>query len=241
MIKISKSVPSTRIVLGTIVIMDDDPRTVKFFDDVVKEYGGRTAVAPSAAEVLELSRTNGTRYFCLDIDMGEGRAREGLHALRQLKREWPEVYVVILSNHGELERASKKTGADYFKAKTKNRMADVHVAIIEMVRHAQEVANRLFREVLGEEEEVRDSESDWKDDVELFLSLAADPELKGKMVAIVEGRVVASGFDESEVDLLARESFPDSDRLVARVGEGLQEIDLTRPLGVQYQGAAGGD
>lgn len=229
MSKSAVETPSTRIVLGPIVIMDDDPRTIKFVKEVVSEFEGKTLIAASADEVVELATRHEIRYFILDIDMGESRSREGLKALRKLKHWWPEVFVAMLSNHGELRAAAGRLRCDAFRDKTADRAEDAHVVIVEMLLHAEAAARRALAATRASDPM---GAEDWERDVNLFLSLAGQLDYAGKAVAIVGGEVVYKADTEEEVSKWCAETFPGEDRLIATVGSELLEVDLDRPLDV---------
>jgi DNA-binding NarL/FixJ family response regulator len=242
----SVAVPrSTRVVLGSVIVMDDDPRTVKYVREViVDEFGGKIISADSADDVVRLAHEHESRYFVLDIDMGEGRPTEGLKALEQVKKWWSEVFVAILSNHAGMRNPAIRMGCDYFKEKSSSRMDDAHSVTIAMLRHAEEAARSALRRTTtpaapNSERHATEDPSTWRDDLETFLTLSEKPEFRQRIVAIVEGKVVQVGDSEEEVRSQVASKYPGKDRLVARVGEALPEINIGRPfdlLEIDFQG-----
>jgi hypothetical protein len=59
----------------------------------------------------------GCRLFILDVDMGPGREREGLHTLEELKAECPECFCAIVSGDVRSREQARILGADWIGGK----------------------------------------------------------------------------------------------------------------------------
>jgi DNA-binding NarL/FixJ family response regulator len=102
-------------------ISPDDPRSTQTWrtivadDDVLLREGlasllersGHEVVAQAgdAAELLTLVRRHEPELVIVDIRMPPGHATEGLEAARVIRDEFPEVAILLLSAHAEVDQA----------------------------------------------------------------------------------------------------------------------------------------
>jgi two-component system nitrogen regulation response regulator NtrX len=99
-----------------VLIIDDEASIRQSLTGALKDEGYRVATAASGREGLESIRSERPDVVLLDIWMPE---MDGLETLKQLKTEWPDQLVLMMSGHGNIETAVKavKSGAFDFVEK----------------------------------------------------------------------------------------------------------------------------
>ncbi len=100
----------------TILVIDDEPSIRQALSAVLTDEGHRVRCAGSGLEGIEALRTERPDAVFLDIWMP---GQDGLETLRQIKAEWPDMAVIMMSGHGTIETAVKavKFGAFDFVEK----------------------------------------------------------------------------------------------------------------------------
>jgi DNA-binding NtrC family response regulator len=89
---------------GRVLVVDDDPVTCQLLDEVLRGEGFEVERALSGGEALRMHRARPFDAVVSDIRMGEGQMT-GLEVLKTMKRETPEVVVVIITGFGSMESA----------------------------------------------------------------------------------------------------------------------------------------
>ncbi|MEK6706776.1 MAG: sigma-54 dependent transcriptional regulator [Bdellovibrionota bacterium] len=89
-----------------VLIVDDEEPIRKSLTGALKDEGYRVAVSGSGKEAVELIKAERPDIVLLDIWMPE---MDGIEVLRQIKTEWPEQLVIMMSGHGNIETAVKAT------------------------------------------------------------------------------------------------------------------------------------
>lgn len=102
-----------------VLIIDDEESIRQSLTGALGDEGYRVRVAASAEEGIDAIRAERPDVILLDIWMP---GRDGLEALRQIKSEWPDQLVIMMSGHGTIETAVKATklGAYDFAEKPLN-------------------------------------------------------------------------------------------------------------------------
>ena len=96
-----------------ILIVDDEKDFVEMFSLRLKEQGEKVSTAHSGKEALKLLETVSIDVIILDIRMP---GMDGIDTLKQIKKLYPIVEVILLTGHGSTETAVEgmKLGAfDY--------------------------------------------------------------------------------------------------------------------------------
>ena len=124
-----------------VLVVDDDIYTLEDLVDALEEEGYDVAVARNDRETYELLREGGALAAFVDYDLGPNSA-DGLEVLRRIRREHPEVEVVMITGVGDHTTALEagRLGAFGFLRKPLD-LAEVFV----MLRNIEEMA-RLRRE-----------------------------------------------------------------------------------------------
>ena len=87
---------------GTVLLIDDEPLLLRSLRRTLEGEGYRTALAESA-DAAE-SRLAEIEPDVVLLDLGLGRDG-GLALLERLKREWPEVEVIVITGNASIESA----------------------------------------------------------------------------------------------------------------------------------------
>jgi serine/threonine-protein kinase PknK len=102
----SQGVSSTEPGEARVVLADDDVLLREGIASLIERAGfdvqGR---AGTAGELLELVRANPPDLAIVDIRMPPGHSTEGLRAAAQIRKEFPEVGLLVLSAHVEVDQA----------------------------------------------------------------------------------------------------------------------------------------
>src|SRR5512145_2947901 len=89
-----------------ILIVDDEPAIQSTLRGVLEDEGYRVTAVGSGADALNVVGDESPDLVFLDIWMP---GKDGLQTLADLKRQRPEVTVVMISGHGTIETAVKAT------------------------------------------------------------------------------------------------------------------------------------
>lgn len=90
----------------TILIIDDEKDIRTSLAGILEDEGYQVLSAESGAEGIESARQELPDLILLDIWMP---GMDGLEALEKLKREFPQVTVIMISGHGTIETAVRAT------------------------------------------------------------------------------------------------------------------------------------
>ena len=100
--------------MARILIIDDDIKFLKMFRQMLERAGHEVLIALNGRIGVELFRKNRTDLIITDIFMPE---KEGVEIVRELKKEFPMVKIIVMSGGGKrLEfgylEAAEMLGAD---------------------------------------------------------------------------------------------------------------------------------
>jgi two-component system nitrogen regulation response regulator NtrX len=90
----------------SVLIVDDEASIRQSLSGALKDEGYRIFSAASGKEGLDSIRIEKPDVVLLDIWMPE---MDGIETLRQIKTEWPDLIVIMMSGHGNIETAVKAT------------------------------------------------------------------------------------------------------------------------------------
>lgn len=189
--------------MGDILITDDERDIRELISDILKDEGFSTRLAGTSDECMAQIEKETPSLMILDIWLKDSRM-DGIDILKQVKRDHPEVPVVIISGHGNIEIAvaAIKQGAYDFIEKPFN--ID---QLMVVIRRAMETS-RLRRE-----------------NIELKRTDAAPTEMIGESAAFrtlisqldkvtkSNGRVMLTGEGGSGKETAARYIHVNSDRV----------------------------
>jgi len=130
--------------MGDILIVDDERDIRELISDILEDEGYTTRLAGTSDECMKQINTEAPALMILDIWLKDSRM-DGIDILKTVKRDNPEVPVVIISGHGNIEIAvaAIKQGAYDFIEKPFN--IDQLLVVIQRAMEA----SRLRRENLA--------------------------------------------------------------------------------------------
>ncbi len=190
---------------GDILIVDDERDIRELISDILEDEGFTTRLAGTSDDAVAQVKAETPALMILDIWLKDS-AMDGIDILKMVKREHPEVPVVIISGHGNVEIAvaAIKQGAYDFIEKPFN--ID---QLMVVIGRAMETS-RLRRENTALKR--RDGGPS-----EMIGSSSAFKTLKSNLEKVTKsnGRVLLSGPAGSGKELAARYIHANSDRAAA--------------------------
>lgn len=100
---------------SSILVVDDDPEVLNVLKNLFEHTGAKCITAPSAEKCLELLGVSEFDVVLTDIVMP---GMEGLELTKRIKKEWPDLPVVIMTGYNErfsYEEAVDAGAADFIK------------------------------------------------------------------------------------------------------------------------------
>ncbi len=99
-----------------ILIVDDDPIVLDSCKRVFEAEGFEVSLVPSADQALTAMENNAFDILLIDVKMPE---RDGMYLIRAVKKQWPEVPIVVMSGYPTPETIAEglHLGAEEFIAK----------------------------------------------------------------------------------------------------------------------------
>lgn len=177
-----------------ILIVDDEADIRELVSGILEDEGHRTRLARDSDEALRIIEERRPQLVILDIWL-QGSRLDGLEVLTLIKRTYPDLPVVIISGHGNIETAvtAIKRGAyDYIEKPFKaDRLVLVTLRALE--------ASQLRREVRELKERSTVS-------AEMIGKSAAINQLRGAIdrLAPTKSRILISGSSGAGKELAAR-------------------------------------
>ncbi|WP_298491374.1 sigma-54 dependent transcriptional regulator [uncultured Maritimibacter sp.] len=185
-----------------ILIVDDERDIRELISDILEDEGYNTRLAGTSDEAMAQVKSEPPALMILDIWLKDS-AMDGIDILKAVKRDYPQVPVVIISGHGNIEIAvaAIKQGAYDFIEKPFN--ID---QLLVVISRAMETS-RLRRENV----ELKRSGGG---PVEMIGASAAFKSLKSNLEKVMRsnGRVLLTGPAGSGKELAARTIHAGSDR-----------------------------
>jgi len=124
-----------------IMLVDDEERFLSTTRKLIEKKGMPVVTASSGAEALEKLRMESVHVVVLDVKMP---GMDGIETLKEIKRQFPLVEVIMLTGHGTVESAvdGLKSGAtDYLTKPT-----DIN-ELVDKAREAFEKRQRLEEKI----------------------------------------------------------------------------------------------
>jgi len=188
--------------MGDILIVDDERDIRELIADILKDEGFTTRLAANSDECMAQVASDTPALMILDIWLKDSNM-DGIDILKTVKRDMPEIPIVIISGHGNIEIAvaAIKQGAYDFIEKPFN--ID---QLMVVIRRAME-ASRLRRENLDLRR--KDVTS-----AEMVGSSASFKALKSNLDKVTKsnGRVMLTGPAGSGKEVAARYIHANSNR-----------------------------
>lgn len=98
------------------LIVDDDPIVLHSCKRVFEAEGFEVCLVPSADQALKVMKNSVFDILLIDVKMPE---RDGMYLIRAVKKQWPEVPIVVMSGYPTPETITEglQLGAEEFIAK----------------------------------------------------------------------------------------------------------------------------
>ena len=131
------------------MLVDDEERFLSTTQKLLSRKGIEALTAPSGGEALEKLRTQNIHVVILDVKMP---GMDGIETLKQIKKQFPLVEVIMLTGHGTVESAVEglKSGATDYLTKPTD--------IAELIEKAEEAFNKTRAFMKSPREILRDTE-----------------------------------------------------------------------------------
>jgi two-component system, NtrC family, response regulator AtoC len=187
--------------LGTVLIIDDDPDVREVLRDRLESLGYRAIPALTGKQGLELLDNESPQVVFLDIELPD---MNGLEALKAIRKRQSDVAVVIITAYGTIERAvqAMKDGAYDFISKP---IKPGYIALV--------VERAMERERLKREVEILSGEAGARYHLVATKSSKMNRAIdSGKMAATAKSTVLLLGESGTGKELFARAIHNWSDR-----------------------------
>jgi len=170
-----------------IVIIDDERPILLTLDALLSRHGYQTDTAPTAAAGLRALKSKPAALVLLDLQLPDA---EGLQMLEEIKRNYPDTQVIILTAHDTLNNAieSIKRGAYHFISKPY-----APEELLSLVEKALEKQS-----LLRETEQLREKTQELEKRLEL-AETRLTPVFKSKVMQQIEDLINAMAPSEANV------------------------------------------
>ena len=120
-----------------VLIIDDEASIRQSLTGALQDEGYRVKVAASGKEGLEALRADRADVVMLDIWMP---GMDGLETLKQIKTEWPDQIVIMMSGHGTIDTAVRATKLGAFDFVEKPLSLERLLLMLQNVSGVQDLA-----------------------------------------------------------------------------------------------------
>lgn len=121
----------------TVLIIDDEESIRQSLSGVLTDEGYPVRVANGGKKGLEAIRAEKPDLILLDIWMPE---IDGLEVLKQIRQEWPDQIVIMMSGHGTIDTAVRATKAGAFDFIEKPLSLEKLLVILSNASHVSDLA-----------------------------------------------------------------------------------------------------
>ncbi|KAA3612679.1 MAG: sigma-54-dependent Fis family transcriptional regulator [Calditrichaeota bacterium] len=221
----------------TILIVDDEQSVRVSLERVINKEGYTTFLASNGIEAEEILGRENISLVLTDMQMP---GMSGNELLKSVKKNWPEIEVVVLTGHGTVEKAveAMKRGAYDFIPKPFKRVEILHTVSKALERYALSEENRFLKEQLADSQSKKYNFIGKSKAVKSVLNLIT-------RVAPLPSTVLITGESGTGKEIVARmlhaQSPRDNKRFVAvncgAISENLIESELFGHVKGSYTGA----
>lgn len=131
-----------------VLIVDDEASIRQSLSGALKDEGYKVTLAASGKEAIEALRADRPDVVMLDIWMPE---MDGLEVLKQVKSEWPDQIVIMMSGHGTIDTAVRATKLGAFDFIEKPLSLERLLVMLQNVSGVQDLAreNQALRKQIS--------------------------------------------------------------------------------------------
>ncbi|MGD0915208.1 MAG: response regulator [Thermodesulfobacteriota bacterium] len=96
-----------------ILVVDDDAIVIRSCRRILEVEGFEVSTVPSADNALESMKTSDFDLLLIDVKMPK---RDGMYLMREIKKNWPEIPIIIMSGYPTPETITEvlRLGATLF-------------------------------------------------------------------------------------------------------------------------------
>ncbi|MFP4178873.1 MAG: sigma-54-dependent transcriptional regulator [Spirochaetaceae bacterium] len=186
--------------MSTILIIDDEPGIRTVLTDILEDEGHTTLNAPDGIEGMRMVQENQVDMVILDVWLPH---KGGIEVLQELSEEFPEIEVIVISGHANIDMAVKAVKHGAFDFLEKPLSLDKVITLTNNALKMKELKreNRRLKNSLSVEDEMigssRSMENIWE---------------RIKQSAASDAKVLITGENGTGKELVAREIHRRSDR-----------------------------
>ncbi len=113
---------------ASILVVDDEDNILRSLDGILHDEGFQVFTAESGYEALQIIKKEPVDLVLLDFLMGD---EDTFETLKELKKRYPGVPVVLMTGHGSIEMAVKAAKLGAFHVLEKPLFIEKILSIIE--------------------------------------------------------------------------------------------------------------
>jgi CheY-like chemotaxis protein len=209
-----------------VVIMEDSNAMREVIQEVIEGIGWQSKFVNNKTEAVQLVKNKSAAYFILDNWIDKNK-QEGFDTLEVIREVDQQVFVSILTGHPDPKnkKLAERLKANLYKEKSPvDYRQDIKEIALEILKYKKEIVNSVI------DNQVAKLEGD--PNIIAYEKDKQDPqwleEYQGQYVAFVEGKLVDSDTNESEILKRIRANYPDKPRFFTKVDkEEEKPIDLS--------------
>ncbi len=220
-----------------IAVMENDPEDSQTIEYILTDLGCPEVIMLTKKEdAYDAAKSGNSKYFILDIHMGESRNQEGLDALEEIKSNDSSIFVAMLSGYnGNHKRMANKLRADHFQSKTDNRRKDIKNILYRML---DSLDNKImsFKDQLLDDEDIVIPDPN----IDKYSTLINDNDWfskhYGKYIAISEGQILAIANDTQDLFKLIDKDKILKPKFISKIAREQDLIDFVGPFDIIENG-----
>ena len=145
-----------------VAYFEDVQGIARYMEDQLSRRGVLVDLPASIEECELLATRECVEAFILDVDMGEGREREGLDALKRLKEIDPAIFCALLTDHHDNDQVramANHLGCDAFLGKSSTDLENIGQVLSVLEAKWPGLAGRMPVDARTDDFDDNDSES----------------------------------------------------------------------------------
>lgn len=239
----------------SVVIMEDNQEYLTTLTSELESQGYlvRTTVSIQELKQNYIDQAHSPLYV-LDINMGEGREREGIEAAKQIRENFPDACIVSCSSNSNLSDANKRYFNGHVEKTTTRNNAKEIIQIFDY--HIKQILEKMGQELKQEENILAKNRSELEELKNIFLEdrnidinyeayqkhkldLNWIDQNKGYYVVFVDGNQLEDReFDVSVLikKIVKKQKYTNENKLIVKVeGYSYQPRKIKMPSSLRFR------